>query len=285
MHCSALLALPLLLAPAARQEQPPQEPTPSIEAPRGVEVTFLANDGFHLRSGPYNVLIDAYLRDPYGIYAALPAETFQDLALARPPYDGQLVALVSHSHPDHVQFRVLDRLLTNNPKALLVTSGQVLSAFAKAAKDREALEGRMTAVHYRPGFADKLGLVKDEMSISFLPLRHAGGANSDVQNLGHLIELGGLKILHVGDADPAADNFRPYDLAHEQLDVAIVPFWYFGSEAALSVLHEEIKARHVIAAHVPPSELAALKEHLDAEHPDVILFEEAGQSRTFDPVE
>lgn len=283
MPLPALLTLPLLLAPAPRQEAAP-DPRPALaEMPREVEVTFLANDGFHLRSGPYNVLIDAFLRDPYGVYSALPVETFRALALAKPPYDGQAIALVSHAHPDHVQFRVLERFLENNPQALMVASGQVLGAFRESAKDFKAIESRITPVRYRPAMADKLVLIEDQMSITFLPMRHVGNTNLDVHNLGHLIEMGGLKVLHVGDADPEPDNFRPYSLAQANIDVAIVPFWYFGSEAAVQVLRDEIHARHVIAAHVPPSELEALKTHLAADHPDVILFDEPLQGRTFVP--
>lgn len=285
MSCSALLALSLLLAPHPCQEASPEKPPTQAEMPREVEVVFLANDGFQLRSGPYSVLIDAFLRDPYSIYSALPVETFRALALARPPYDGQTIALVSHAHPDHVQFRVLERFLENNTSALLVANGQVLGAFRDSAKDFKAIERRITPVRYQPAMADKLVLIEGQMSVTFLPMRHVGNANMDVQNLAHLIEMGSLKILHVGDADPAPDNYRPYSLAQKDIDVAIVPFWYFGSEAAVQVLRDEIHARHVIAAHVPPSELEALKAVLAADHPDVILFDEALQSRTFRPGE
>ena len=69
---AAPLALLLALAPSAQvspkvggRQGPPE---PKV---RGVDVTFLINNGFFLESGEYSVLIDGFVRESVGVYPAL----------------------------------------------------------------------------------------------------------------------------------------------------------------------------------------------------------------------
>jgi L-ascorbate metabolism protein UlaG (beta-lactamase superfamily) len=247
----------------------------------GVDVTFLANEGFLLESGRYSVLIDSFLREPVDIYAGLPEETYKQLVQAKPPFDGLTIVLVSHDHPDHVQMRGLEKYLGNNNKAQLMTSPAVLLALRKSARDFEAIQKRITPFYSSPGAIN--GIQQEEMSIRYFQLDHGGKANADVVNLAHLIELGGLKILHVGDAAPTDENFARYDLDAKEIDIAIVPYWFFSSAEAARVLHEEIRARVVIACHIPPQEMAKLSELMAAQFPDVVLFQSVMEKRHFEP--
>ena len=276
------LLIPLLLAvPAAAQVRPPVLPGSPDSSPHPaeeeVQVTYLANAGFLLRSGKYSVLIDAFLKEPSNVYAALPPETFVNLVQARPPFDGFVLALVSHNHADHFQARGAEKFLTNNKQAQLISSPQVIATLKASARDYAAIQHHVTPV--RPPQT----LMQEEMSIEFLALAHTGAENREVQNLGHLITMGGVKILHVGDAEPTLENFAPYGLAAKKIDVAIVPYWYFGSEAGGRVLAEEIQARTLIACHIPPKEFGKFSAAMKENHPEVLIFENALESRTFRP--
>jgi L-ascorbate metabolism protein UlaG (beta-lactamase superfamily) len=282
---SRVLALaPLIALPAAARAAPaPQEPgadgaTPAVEE---VEITFLANAGFLLRSGRYSVLIDAFLREPYHVYDALPPQTLQDLANARPPFDGLVLALVSHAHPDHFQVRPAEKFLSHNQQAQLISSPQVLSAFKSGAQDFASVQKKLTPV--RPQVGLPLPLMHEEMSVTFLNLRHAGEENQDVQNIGHLIEMGGVKILHVGDAEPTADNFAAYGLPAREIDVALVPYWYFSNEQSQRVLLEQIRPRQVITFHIPEREKQQFTTAMQENFPDVVIFQEPLEKRSFRP--
>lgn len=281
----SLLALALLAAPSAAQEPPQAGAAPKAEVQgesKGVDVTFLANAGFLLESGRYSVLIDSFLREPTGAYGALPTEAYKALVNAEAPYDGLTVVLVSHGHPDHVQARGLEKYLTNNRLAQLMTSPQVARAVKDEARDLAAIQRQITPVPVVRGSANKV--VQEDMSIEFFELTHAGGKpNEGIVNLGHLIQMGGLELLHVGDADPTLDNFAPYGLAGRGIDVAFVPYWFFGTTAAAEVLRGQIKARIVVACHVPASEADKLGELLKAQFPEVILFGQSLEKRRFLP--
>jgi len=286
MRLSLLPRIALLLlasAPLGAQTDPPPAPEHVGPHPKtlGVEITALANCGYFLKSGEFSVLIDAFLRDPVGNYAGLPTEVYRQLVRAQPPFDGLTVVLVSHDHPDHVQFKALEKFLKANKRAQLLTSPQVIKAFQAEANDFEAVKRSVTGIKTTRGVPQEL--MQDEMSVTFMELAHAGQREARVVNLGHLIQMGGLKILHVGDAEATQANFAGYHLADQDLDVAFIPYWYFGSEAGRQIIDEELPARIRIATHVPPEDWDKLKAMLDQDYPDVILFKEALEQRTFQP--
>lgn len=276
----------VLALPAAAQVQPPVEPPSAGAALRpnpavlGVDLTYLANEGFLLESGKYSVLIDAFVREPAGAFGALPTEIHKQLANAKPPFDGLTVVLVSHDHPDHVQWRGVEKFLGHNPQAQLITAPQILRSLQDSAQDFAAIGMRVTASPVVRGSIKKL--VQEEMHIDFFTLEHHG-RRERVFNLGHLIDMGGLRILHVGDADPTPENFAAYDLASKGIDVALVPYWFFGSPAGVKTLYEDIRPRIVVACHVPPAEVATFEPLLKEQFPEVVLFTEALQKRSFQP--
>src|SRR5688572_28323091 len=95
-----LLSLSLVSALPAAQASPQAPTAPASSSPEvaGVDVTYLANAGFFLESASDSVLIDAFLREPTGLYGALPVEAYKPLVNAEPPYDGRTLVLVSHGH-------------------------------------------------------------------------------------------------------------------------------------------------------------------------------------------
>lgn len=278
-----LLLSAAALAPRSAQVVPPQGPPDQAPQPLvlGADVTFLANEGFLIESGRYSVLIDAFVREQEGIYGALPTEVHKELVNARPPFDGLTIVLVSHEHADHVQMRSLEKYLGNNSQAQLMTSPRVIEALRGGSRDFQAIQRRVTPIPTVRGSPNKL--VQEEMSLEFFQLEHGGKANEGGFNLAHLIEIGGVRLLHVGDAEPTPANFSPYKLASRNIDVAFVPYWFFGSPAGMQVLQEEIRARTVVACHVPPREWERLDQLLKEQFPEVVLFKEALEKRSFLP--
>ena len=51
------------------------------------------------------------------------------------------------------------------------------------------------------------------------------GRTRQHSNMGHIIRLGGKKLLHVGDADTSIENFEKFNLDEEQIDIAFLPDW------------------------------------------------------------
>ena len=56
--------------------------------------------------------------------------------------------------------------------------------------------------------------------------------------------------------------FLPYALADRDLDVALLPYWYFLDDAGRALVAEHLPARRVIACHVPSGEEDDVKTQL-----------------------
>jgi hypothetical protein len=79
MRPSAALPFLALLGLAAWQE-------PAREAVE-LELVYLANEGFLVRAGGRGILIDAFVTEPYGGYAAVPDELFADMLGSKLPFE------------------------------------------------------------------------------------------------------------------------------------------------------------------------------------------------------
>jgi L-ascorbate metabolism protein UlaG (beta-lactamase superfamily) len=270
----ALVALPFLalLGLAARQDRA----RPAIE----LELVYLANEGFLARSGEHELLIDAFVNEPYSGYAAVPAELRAAMLAGKPPFDGVELALASHYHRDHFQAEAAAEFLRAHPETKFLSSPQVAEHLLAELEKHEdkSPSARIDALLPETGRAEEAK--QEDTRIELIRLPHSGGAGTaGVQNLGHVLDLGGARLLHVGDADaldPAVDH---YDLEKRAIDVALVPYWWLGDVEGVALARKLTGAKHLVAVHVPPAELATVAAQLASLDPSILLFERAGQSR------
>ena len=243
------------------------EPLPSIE------LTYLANEGFLLRTDDDSVLIDAFVAEPYSIYDALSEEGLEQMLELRAPFDSIDLALVSHIHRDHFQPETALRFLEQAEDCLFATSPDVVDSVSEVPEERTQA--------FLPDPGESALLRHAGIRVEFLRLSHGTGRHAAIQNLGHIVTLGGFKVLHVGDAAMDAQNFEPYALAEQDLDVALIPFWYFFDEKGRELVAEHLHARHVVAVHVPSAELDETARRLRASFPEVQLFRECLETRRY----
>jgi len=277
---SPLIAL--LVAAASLQEvAPAPQPAPTPDEPAALEVLYLANEGFLLRRGEIDVLIDAFVEEPYAGYAGLPPELSAHLRTTTAPFDSIELALVSHAHGDHFQEGLASAFLKASTRTRLVSSPQVVDALRAALGAEHQASERLEALLPEAG-ARKV-TAHAGVGIELLWLPHGGMPSRKIQNLGHLITIGDMKILHVGDADMIPAAFAPYRLAEEAIDVAILPYWYFVYPGGRRLVQEHLPARLYIAAHIAPSEHEKLRAQIAARMPQVVVFDEALETRRVEP--
>ena len=272
----AVLVTACLSAPVPQDSQP--APAPVEEAASAglepLEVTYLANEGFLLRVGEDAVLIDGFVGKPYARYSALPEEAAAVLKAAKPPFDDVAIALTSHFHPDHFQPALACDFLAASPQTLFVSSPEVLETLALVCEEREGRE-------VLPEEGESESLEHEGIQVEFLRLAHGTRLGKRVQNLGHLITLGGHQILHLGDADMEHEMFAPYALLQREVDLVFVPYWYFDAPKGLYVIEKNFPDATLVACHVPESELETVASSLAEEFPAVVLFQESMQVQAF----
>lgn len=243
-----------------------------------IEVTYLANEGFLLQSGDKRIVIDGLFRRGVSPYATLPKEKLEELE-ASPSVEKVDLVLVTHRHPDHFDPRSVLRHLEHHSGSRVVGPSQVLAGLRSEFESEFPYSARVLG--RTPDWKMREQIVEAELPISLLRLRHSSAQHLEVENLGFLVDFGDLRVLHLGDADGTRENFRPHRLSRDRVDLAFVPFWYFLSEEGRGVVRQSIAARLVVLMHIPPREVSSWARKILPENPDVVLFRDPLEKKSF----
>lgn len=266
-----LLLLSLVLVTSLCASDPvSKEIENSSNKDRRVLVTYIANEGVLISSGDKHVLIDGLHRQYKPDYAFPPDNLLKSLESAAPPYDKISLILVTHLHLDHFHPLSVGMHLQNNRNARLVSSEQIAEGVKKEFNGFSTIESRVERVPHE--WKRKVALNVSGINLKGLGLRHSSPHFSWIQNLGYVVELGGTKFLHIGDADMTEENFSSLGLVEEKIDVAFVPYWFLLSKAGRTIVQNHIRPKHVIAVHVPPAQAAQVVEQVRQAYPGALTF-------------
>ncbi len=277
LSCLALLAA----LPAVPHPQPGRVP---------LEVTYIANEGFLLAIpqadlpgraaiNENKVIIDGLFREGVEGYAVVPPARRDEVETARPPFDAAKLVLVSHYHADHFDAAAVARYLVHNFRAVLVSSPQVCDAVAEQLNDDVILRNRVRKVS--PEGDRPLSVTIEGITVQIYRVSHGAGRHAESQNLGHVVTLGGWKILHIGDSDADEAELKSFGWAKEKIDVAFIPFWYLTDKKKSEQVKRHVRARIVVAMHIPPDELEERTRQVRAFFPDAVIFAQPFETMTF----
>jgi len=249
----------------------PQQPT--------LEITYIANEGVLISSGDKQVLIDGLHREYERSYAFLPAAEREKIESAKAPFDKIDLILVSHLHLDHFHSESVGLHLKHNPEATLVSSQQVVEEVEKNFKDYQAIKSRVTGA--TPLLKARVAMKAAGIDFEILGLGHGSERFRWIQNLGHIVKLGGKKLLHIGDADMAAEIFEIFNLDEEGIDIAFIPFWFLLYKDGQTIVREQIKPKHIIAVHISPAEAEKTAGQIKQVFPNAVAFTTMLEKRSY----
>ena len=238
------------LAYSRTAEVLPQQVVEDADAPAAptqssVEITYIANEGILLTAGDTRVLIDGLFRE-YQTYPFLPQPHQDRLETAAAPFDSIDLILVSHKHGDHFHPASVARYLQSNSTAQLVSSEQVVNEIQSQTSAYAAIASRVTAV--TPPLMQKVTMTAAGIQLEVLGLGHGTGRHGEIQNLGHIVTIGGKKLLHVGDANPDIGIFETFNLDQAGIDIAFLPIWFLTNAADL--IREHIRPKQIFVVHM-----------------------------------
>ena len=236
------------------------------QQPGGVTVTFLANEGVLLEGGSKKVLIDA-LFDPYRGYAVPHDSTRRALREARAPFNDVDLVLVTHWHGDHFGSAAVAGHLQANPRATLVTSAQVIDSLRRYTPARALPSSRMLT--RAVASAERRGEIVNGIPIEVLGVTHGSGRHATVEHRGFVVEIGGRRVLHLGDTEFTEDEFSRLRLDTARIDVALLPAWAVTHQRA--IVEKWIKPRQVVAFHLQADDLPEAAR-IEAAWPGVVAF-------------
>jgi L-ascorbate metabolism protein UlaG (beta-lactamase superfamily) len=251
----------------------------AVKPGTNLTIRYIANEGVLIASAGKQILIDGLHREYKADYLFPPPEMQAVLENARPPYEKIDFLLVSHFHLDHFHPESIGLYLKGNPRSIFASSSQAVDEVSRNFGDYEKVRSQIRPITHEWKKSSEMD--QDGVKIKFLGLRHSGERFKDMQNLGHLITIGGKKLLHIGDADMTAENFSAFNLAGEKIDVAFIPYWFLISDAGRTFVREQFNPKNIIAVHIPPAEAEQVIAQLKKDLPKATAFTRILEERSY----
>jgi L-ascorbate metabolism protein UlaG (beta-lactamase superfamily) len=218
-----------------------------------VTLTFIPNRPILIQCEETRVLVDGLLHD----FVALASREKERLDRAEPPFDGIDLALTTHEHFDHVTPRVAVDYLRHSPSTSFVSLPETVDLLRQVPGSESVID-RAFGIPFVAGTTAEFD--SPGVHVTVFPVRHSGAGN----NLAFLVEIGGVRILLVGDGafDLTPEELAAYAWPSLSIDVAVLPpRWVEVSDGAL--VTQSIAPRFVISSPLrqcPPRLAAAAGE-------------------------
>ncbi len=257
---------------------------PVFSESRSVDITYVANEGFLITAGSDKVLIDALFSEGFGTYLTPSRSARGKLKKASPPFDGVDLILVTHAHGDHVDARMVLAHLANNPGATCVAPQQAVDKM-KELDNFDALVTQVEAVTPERGkvISKPIGGIELEVyGMRHAPyLENGVDRHRDVQNLGYLVTVGGVRVFHAGDAVFDLDDafIASTGIGDGRIDVLFIKS-YDLSENTQHLVNEVFKPALVVGMHAPPADVEKMADVFSRAFPRGFVFKKSMEKKT-----
>ena len=121
------------------------------------------------------------------------------------------------------------------------------------------------------------------IALKIFRLKHMmDSSGTRTTNFAYLIQLGGMKILQMGDITIEFDlaYLEPMQLQNENIDILFLPYFDL-SEISVKFVKEVIKPSYVIAKHLPPAAIDSESKKFHGVFPDGIVFGKPLETKLF----
>jgi L-ascorbate metabolism protein UlaG (beta-lactamase superfamily) len=268
----------------------------AVEEGPPTTIQYIANEGFLIEVGDTKVLIDALFDDRTINFAHAPdEETLARMTSADPPFDDVDVILATHRHRDHFGIGPVFERLTNDSSIVFVGPTQAVEELKIVAPDLEGFSDRVQEIDM--DLFDSTEVEISGIAIRAIRFRHSAYMVTDeatgkeynrhegVENLIYLIEMGGVRFLHVGDATVTQnlEFFTGEPFPEGAIDFVFLEYFDW-SEETKEILDRWMQPEHVIFMHLPPEpeKIDQIERRLEATFPNAVVFDEPLQMRTFE---
>jgi L-ascorbate metabolism protein UlaG (beta-lactamase superfamily) len=245
-----------------------------------VEISYIANDGFMIATESKKILVDALFRNPFG-YSDTPKKAFEKVLKTQPPFERIDLILFSHAHRDHFEPGMSLQALAAHQEAVLVgNEGLIKELQQQPGAEYQDLTSRVHNLN--PEWGKVITRTLKGIKLRIFPVNHADSSQEYV-TLAYVIELNGIRILHLGDIYPPAnvDHFKKYALEKIGIDIAFIDPFFLLNEAGQEILKNNIQPRIIIPMHMRADEIDDYARGLQKQYPNLTVFWEPMERKIF----
>ena len=216
-----------------------------------ISVTYIANCGYLLEIDDQKIIIDGLFKLGHNRYPVPDINTQKLLVSNQYPFDNIDLILISHTHEDHFDNKMVMNCMLNNKSAKLLCPQQVIDRLSENKTIFNKIKTRI--VECTPDtFTSQLIHIGD-IEIHACRLAHSGEKYQDTQNIAFLISINGKSVFHTADIDPAQiDKYTGIKISEYNVDIGLINEDFAKIENA-HLAREFINAKYNVAMHLPES--------------------------------
>jgi L-ascorbate metabolism protein UlaG (beta-lactamase superfamily) len=233
-----------------------------------VVITYVGSEAFIIRQGSTKIVIDALLGSGFPFGESLLAR----MRSAGQPFDGVSVALTTHAHYDHFDPRYVVAHLEADPKTQFVSIGEVTDQLAQQ-PGYAAIADRVRTIAFHDG--EETTFTFGDATITAIHAFHVGPG--EIPCVAYLIDLGGVRILHVGDVamDSAETGLLSHGLAERGIDVALINYGRMLTPVGQELIRDLVNARYVIPMHFGTSDTRSVARQIEGAFDNLVWLNES----------
>ncbi len=285
------LAVAAALGPGPTTASTP--PTAAKAAEPAAKVTYVANEGFLLEIDGKKILVDALFHGDDIDWCHAPApDTVRRMEKAEAPFDGVDLILITHRHVDHFTPELVLAHLASHPGAVVVAPPQATAELRALPAWTAAYESRVKTpdldlfesfeVTHHGIRAEAFLWRHSTYMLSDEKTGESYNKHEDIENLVFLVEVGDLRLMHLGDAF-FWENLEFLDeryLPRQKVHLLFLEGW---SEEYQEKLLHWLTPGHLVFMHLPaePEQAENLSRWVTERVPGALVFTEPMTTRCF----
>jgi len=245
-----------------------------------VRVNYIANDGFLISSRTKTILVDALFKNPFG-YPDPPEEIIEKMVHSQPPFARIDLMLFSHAHRDHFEPETALRVLMRHPETIFVANRAVCTELKEAAgEDYAEISERIRDINPEWGEIRRESIAGINMGL--FCVNHAA-PEKPYETLAFVLDLNGMKVLHLGDLNPPAnaEHFKNLQLHKENISLAFIDPFCLLDESGRASVREYIRPREIVLMHLRPQETDKYAADVKRHFTNIHVFRESMESKLF----
>lgn len=268
--CAALMSLTLLGVGALAQQDKTADPADGVpvKTPQpALDVTYIGNEGFLIQAGGKKVLVDALFDGQTRRLAPSP-ELLAQMTGGSGLFADVDLLLVTHRHGDHFNPKPVTEFLRHRKRCRLIAHTQVVDLLRKE-EGFAQIQDQIHEVRLESG--SRASMTINGIALNVLGLDHA--EDRQTRDLAFIVNLGGTRFLHVGDAtvENSLAHLNAYPFGTMHVDVLFLEY-FDQSPATQQFIGEKIKPSQIVAMHILPAELEEESKNIRAAYPHAIIF-------------
>lgn len=240
---------------------------------KNVEITYIANEGFLIKAGDKKVLIDALFGDKDYGFCDIPTETTMNAILKNEGnYKNIDLITTTHAHVDHSYPPFVIEHLINNTKGKFISCKQTFDVLKKQ-ENYEKVKDKL--IEITPEYSTCSDTNINGIGVRVYRLAHGPyytidsvsgekvNRHQNVQNVGFLFNIDGIKVFHSGDSDEnGITEYEHFRLDKEDIDIAFLGRGFILKPGCkgYEIAKNYIKAKNIVLMHIHHYEYYEFKE-------------------------